>query len=514
MGWRLLFKWPLAWSFTAGTKLPGAGKGDVVLSLSASTPPMSRKSIGVARSWLSFLKPGKGRNRSKERYRRLIWTAATSAMSRGASVLSALISVPLTIGYLGTQRFALWMTINSLMAMLMFADLGLGNGLLTAISESHGKDDAKMARRYISTAFFMLLALGTTTLVVLAIVYQHTPWARLLGVRSGVAIAEAAPAAAIFFVCLALNLPLGIVQRIQMGFQSGYTNNLWNGLGALLGFAGVLTCAYYKAGVPWLVLSFGAGPIVATILNGAQLFRSRPDLKPVWAEFRWVVLRQLLSVGLGFLIVQAALAMAIGSDNFVIAHLLGADSVSQYAIAMRIFTLVPALLQMILMPLWPAYGESLARADSEWAIRALKRSVVVVAGATVAAAVVLTLSGRWIIALWVGDRFHQGLWLLSGMGVWMVVTTLANVISIFLNGMNRIHVQVTSAIAVAISTLAIEILATPKFGLPAMIWSTNISYLCFVWIPIALFFPRLLRNLKSKTQSPRAAAPVEPALAS
>ena len=274
------------------------------------------------------------------------------------------------------------------------------------------------------------------------------------------------------------------------------------------------TARSYLAGFGVGHLGFGAGPIVATILNGMQLFRSRPDLRPVWNEFRWVVLRQLLSVGLGFLIVQAALAMAIGSDNFVIAHLLGADSVSQYAIAMRIFTLVPALLQMILMPLWPAYGESLARGDAEWAIRALKRSVVVVAGATVAAAVVLTLSGRWIIALWVGDRFHQGLWLLSGMGVWMVVTTLANVISIFLNGMNRIQVQVASAIAVAISTLAIEILATPKFGLPAMIWSTNISYLCFVWIPIALFFPRLLRNLKSKAQSPRDAAPVEPALAS
>jgi len=483
------------------------------LSLCTPTPSMAPKSKG-GWSWLLFLKPTSLRDRSQERYRRLLWTAATSAASRGASVLSALISVPLTIGYLGTQRFALWMTINSLMAMLMFADLGLGNGLLTAISESHGKDDTRMARRYISTAFFMLLGLGTCAVLVLAIVYQHTPWAYLLGVRSQAAIPEAAPAAAIFFACLACNLPLGIVQRIQMGFQSGYTNNIWNGFGAVLGFAGVLTCAYFKAGVPWLVLSFGVGPIIATVLNGVQLFRSRPDLRPVWNEFHWTVLRQLLSVGLGFLIVQSALAMAIGSDNFVIAHLLGPDAVAEYAIAMRIFTLVPALLQMVLMPLWPAYGESLARGDAEWAIRALKRSVVMVASVTLAAAVVLTVTGRWIITLWVGNRFHQGLWLLSGMGVWMVVTTLANVISIFLNGMNRIHVQVASAIAVAISTLAIELLATPRFGLPAMIWSTNISYLCFVWIPIALFFPRLLKKLTHKADPRRHAAPTETALAS
>jgi O-antigen/teichoic acid export membrane protein len=472
---------------------------------------MSTKSKEVVRFLLLFLKPSANSgDRSKERYRRLVWTASTSAMSRGVSLFSALASVPLTIGYLGTQRFALWMTINSFMAMLMFADLGLGNGLLTAISESHGKDDARMARRYISTAFFMLLALGTCTLLILAIMYQHTPWARLLGVRSGVAIEEAAPAAAIFFACIACNLPLGIVQRIQMGFQSGYTNNIWSGLGALLGFAGVLTCAYLRAGVPWLVLSFGVGPMIATVLNGVQLFRSRPDLRPVWKEFHCTVLRQLLSVGFGFLIVQAALAMAIGSDNFVIAHLLGPNAVAEYAIAMRVFTIVPAFLLMVVVPLWPAYGESLARGDASWAIRALKRSLLVVTSVTLAAAVILTLSGRWIITLWVGNRFHQGLWLLSGMGLWMVVTTLANVVSIFLNGMKRIHVQVASAIAVAISTLTIELLATPKFGLPAMIWSTNVSYLCFVWIPIALFFPRLLKNLTQTAELPRDAAPAEP----
>jgi O-antigen/teichoic acid export membrane protein len=143
----------------------------------------------------------------------------------------------------------------------------------------------------------------------------------------------------------------------------------------------------------------------------------------------------------------------------------------------------------------------------------LKRSVVVVASITLAAAVILTLSGRWIITLWVGNRFHQGLWLLSGMGVWMVVNGLAVVFSIFLNGIKRIRVQVISAIAVAISTLAIELLATPKFGLPAMIWSTNISYICFILVPIALFFPRLLRELGHLGEPRKDVASTEPAFA-
>jgi O-antigen/teichoic acid export membrane protein len=188
--------------------------------------------------------------------------------------------------------------------------------------------------------------------------------------------------------------------------------------------------------------------------------------------------------------------MAVGSDNFVIAHLLGSSAVAEYSVAMRIFTIVPMLVSMLITPLWPAYGESVARGDVSWAVRALKRSVIITAVATGTAAVFLVFSARWIITLWVGNRFHPSGWLLSGLGLWMVVNGIAVVVSVFLNGINQIRVQVLSAVAVATSTLTIELLATPHYGLPAMIWSTDISYILFILMPIAVFFPRFVRNLE------------------
>jgi O-antigen/teichoic acid export membrane protein len=192
--------------------------------------------------------------------------------------------------------------------------------------------------------------------------------------------------------------------------------------------------------------------------------------------------------------------MAIGSDNFVIAHLLGPTAVTKYSIAMRIFTIVPAFTSMLLMPLWPAYGESVARGEFAWALLALKRSLIGIGAVTFAAAVVLVFSANWIITLWVGNSFRQSLWLLGGMGVWMVVTGLANVVSVFLNSINRVHAQMMFAFAMAASTIAIELLATPRFGLPAVIWSTNVSYLLFIWIPIGLLCPRILKNVSNTVQ--------------
>ena len=52
--------------------------------------------------------------RSLERYRRAGLTTVTSVMAKGVTVATSLITVRLTIHYLGTERYGLWMTITSL----------------------------------------------------------------------------------------------------------------------------------------------------------------------------------------------------------------------------------------------------------------------------------------------------------------------------------------------------------------------------------------------------------------
>ncbi len=49
-------------------------------------------------------------------------------MSRLLAAALAIVTVPLTIGYLGSERYGLWITISSVVAMINFADLGIGNG--------------------------------------------------------------------------------------------------------------------------------------------------------------------------------------------------------------------------------------------------------------------------------------------------------------------------------------------------------------------------------------------------
>lgn len=62
--------------------------------------------------------------RSQERYRRSFLTTISTISSKFITTLVMIISIPLTINYLGTESLGLWMTISSVLLILNpFADL-------------------------------------------------------------------------------------------------------------------------------------------------------------------------------------------------------------------------------------------------------------------------------------------------------------------------------------------------------------------------------------------------------
>src|SRR5512144_3326213 len=90
--------------------------------------------------------------RAARRVRRVTATAATSALAAIVQTAVGLVAVPMALGYLGSERYGLWMTVTSLTAMLAFADFGMGNGLLNAIASADGHDDEAAAAGATSSA--------------------------------------------------------------------------------------------------------------------------------------------------------------------------------------------------------------------------------------------------------------------------------------------------------------------------------------------------------------------------
>src|SRR5689334_12266683 len=126
--------------------------------------------------------------RSRERYRRIFLTALATFLSKGVHAAVLLISVPMAVGYLGKERYGLWMAITSLVSMWFFSDLGLSQGLMNALSAAHGKQDQQLARRSVSSAFFMLIAMSGLLGAIFVIVHPWIPWPSILNAETPLGI--------------------------------------------------------------------------------------------------------------------------------------------------------------------------------------------------------------------------------------------------------------------------------------------------------------------------------------
>jgi len=99
---------------------------------------------------------GTAEGRSNERFRRASLSAATSAGAKGIALFTTAVSVPLTLGYLGSERFGVWMTLSALIALLGFTDLGIGNSLLNSVAHAAGRDDRLQIRASVSSGITMI----------------------------------------------------------------------------------------------------------------------------------------------------------------------------------------------------------------------------------------------------------------------------------------------------------------------------------------------------------------------
>jgi O-antigen/teichoic acid export membrane protein len=433
--------------------------------------------------------------RSKERYRRVALSALASVLAKLISAATALISVPLTLGYLGLERYGMWMTISSLVAMLAFADLGLGYGLLNAVARAFGKDDRAAIKAAVSSSFVAISGLALVLMLAFAAIYEHVSWHALFNVETQLARQEAGPALGVLVFCFLVGLPLGLVQHVQLGLQRGFVASMWQCVSSLLGLLGVLLAIYGQASLPLLVLAVAGPPLLAAGINGLLFFRRMaPDLAPTLSAASWPAARAIMRSGALFVGLQFTYAITFTSDSFVIARLLGADSVPEYSVPEKLFALVGMGIAMLLTPLWPAYGEAVTRGDHAWVTRTLRRTLLTVLGVGTSLCLPLAVFGPWIVQVWVGTHVSPSFPLLLGLALMRIVESGCASVAAYLNGTQVLVPQLMIGAATALLAVSLKILLVPAMGVAAVAWATLAAYVVTVIVPYAIIVPRLLNR--------------------
>lgn len=428
-----------------------------------------------------------GLGSQKGRDRRTLDTAATSLLARFVALGVALASVRLSIHYLGAARYGLWATITSVAAFLVFSDLGIGNAIINRMSTAFASGERDSSLREVSSASFVLSGIAICLVVLGVALLPVLPWDRIYNV-SGRAAAEAGPSTLVYLFCFALLLPLGLVQKVQLGFQEGAIANLWLTAGNILGF--VLLVLFIRLGLslPWLVFALAGGPVLTTSLNWAQeFFWSKPWLRPRRRAVEFRVGIGLGRTGLLFFGLQLAGAIAFSSDNLVAAQILGPVAVAQYSVTQRVFLVLPSLVSVAALSLWPAYGEAVIRADRAWIRRTMRSSILVGVGVTMVGSLLIVALAQVVFSFLIGPSLVPPTALMLGFSVWAALFAFGNIVSMLFNAANVILFQLLAASAMAITSISLKIGFAHAFGVSGIIWGTVLGYGICSFIPTLLY---------------------------
>lgn len=398
------------------------------------------------------------------RLRNIRLSGMVGVAGRLVAMLTMFVSYPMTLHYLGAERFGLWMIVSSFNMAVSFSDLGLGNGLLTVVAESSGRDDHVGIRQAISSAYLIVSALAALIMIGLGLSAFQPFWPSALAIHQPETIAQLPYALLAFAACFTINIPLSLATKIQAGMQQGYTAALWQAVGSILSLILIIAAVLVRADVATLILAFMGGGVIANLLNSILFFVRRPQIRPGFSSASAAMAKTLLRTGMAFFFLQLVISLSFGYDSVIVARSLGAVSVPQWAIPERLFSIIGILSAFALQPLWPAYREAIGRRDMDWVRVAFRNSLLMTAGGAALVAVGLTLASPFVIPLWVGHVIHPALWIVASFGLWRLIDATYNCLTTFLNGLGKLRLQMWVTSVVSAVMLGLKIVLVPAIG--------------------------------------------------
>jgi O-antigen/teichoic acid export membrane protein len=206
-----------------------------------------------------------------------------------------------------------------------------------------------------------------------------------------------------------------------------------------------------------------------------------------------------LGTGLYFFVLQIAGAVAYQSDSLVIAHVIGPNAVAQYAIPMKLFMMVPMIMGLLYVSLWPAYAEAFSRGDKNWAMVTLRRSIWLAVLIGVPSCAALVAVGKPLIRLWVGSSVEPTILLLAAAGTWAALNCVGGAFAAFTNGAGILRLPALLSVIMMIGNLGLSILLTMKLGVSGVLWGSVVAQVAFMLVPMTAYLIWRFRRTESSS---------------
>ncbi|WP_426374570.1 lipopolysaccharide biosynthesis protein [Rhodococcoides fascians] len=413
-------------------------------------------------------------------------------MSGGTRVLSlpvtaacSFASTAVIINFAGATGFAAISVVNTMFMLIQFTDLGLGSGVINAVSssiltwrEKHG---------VVASTFRLLVIVSMVLLVGAASGLVFFSWSAVLGIaQSGLANLNAATFAALALFAMAL--PFSVGQRILTGISRNHVAILLSMVTSIVSLLVVVAVYAAKWPAAFMSISQSAGLLVSAVLSCAV------GMKAIRFRYRYLLQRRLYRAtglmvsGLWMLLLSVCIAFAFQSGRLMLAHRSSDAQLASYSLIMQFYLPVISVMSATGLALWPMFSSKRGHMDS--ARNEVMRLTLIFAGVGAVLSVGFACLIRPVSSLLSGGEIVLS-WPLIFVVCLLICAQSAQVVpGMFLTSSEGLKFQALCGLGAVVVSLSISWVLTPAVGSSGPVIATCAS------VFFAQFVPTYLKAVK------------------
>jgi O-antigen/teichoic acid export membrane protein len=150
----------------------------------------------------------------------------------------------MTITYVNSTQYGIWLTLSSIVGWVSYFDFGLGNGLRNKFAESKAKGETGLARQYVSTAYMLMILIAGGLFILIETANCFLDWTTILHVNSSY-YEELRAVFAVLIVFFCLNIVVTLFANILRADQKPDIAVWWKS--TLMPYRLLQTESYYKS---------------------------------------------------------------------------------------------------------------------------------------------------------------------------------------------------------------------------------------------------------------------------
>ena len=390
---------------------------------------------------------------------------------KAISMLVSYALVPLTLGFLSSELYGVWLTISTILVWLGFLDLGFSQGLKNKLIEAIAKEDWYLGKSLVSSCYFVMFIIFVPSCFLFEMLIPNVNWANFLNVsvKYNLEITKAIQLL-VLFACI--QMIVNVITSVVAAFQKVALASSFSVLGNVLSL--LLIYFLVKVSHPSLVnlsIAFASMPIGVMSVATFLLFRGKyRKIAPSIRHITKSHLLSLLSLGYKIFIVNVQVVVLYQGTNFLISTLSSPNEVTTYNIAYKLMNFSMLLYTIIINPLWPAYADAYAKNDYKW-MKLTRKRMIKILYLSIFGCCLISFIAPWIYKLWIGNAVHIPPTMTYLVALYVVIYCWVNLNSTLLIGMGKIKMSTIISVFGLLIHIPLSVFCASYFGAYGVIFS-------------------------------------------